>query len=44
MQVCTFNLSKYEVSLFRLHTYIAFLTITASSYDKNNDYDNVRDI
>ena len=38
-----FNLSKYEVSLFRL--YIAFLTITASSaYNKNNDYDNFRDI
>ena len=36
MDVCLFNLSKYEVSLF--HLYIAFLTITASSsYNKNND-------
>ena len=43
MHVCLFNHSKYEVSLFRL--YIAFLTITASSsYNKNNDYDNFRDI
>ena len=43
MRVCLFNLSKYEVSLFRL--YIAFLTITASSsYNKNNDHDNFRDI
>ena len=43
MHICLFNLSKYEVSLFRL--YIAFLTITASSsHNKNNDYDNFRDI
>ena len=43
MHVCSFNLSKYEVSLF--HLYIAFLMITASSsYNENNSYDNVRDI
>ena len=39
MHICLFILSKYEVSLF--HLYIAFyaILITASSYNKNNEYD-----